>query len=464
MNLFLVDGFYLLAAMLFVGGIKGLTRPRTAVRGNQMAAIGMLVAVVVTLLDKSILSYEWILGGVVLGSLIGTVLATRIQMTAMPQMVALLNGFGGGASLCVAAASFLGLTGADSPQGLVTLVAICVTLLIGAVTLTGSAVAFAKLQELLPGRPLGFRGIRGFNLALFAAVLALAGSLVSGSGDSNTLILLTILALVLGVTLVIPIGGADMPVVIALLNSYSGLAAAAAGFIMGNSVLVVSGALVGASGIILTRIMCVAMNRSLSGVLFGSMGEAGGPVMDADEVYAGKVKSSSPEEVSMLLESARRVVIVPGFGLAMAQAQHAVRDLADSLERRGVEVIYGLHPVAGRMPGHMNVLLAEAEVPYDKMQPMEEVNALFEQTDVAIVIGANDVTNPMAREDKGSPIYGMPILNVDKARTVVVVKRSLSPGFAGLPNPLFARDNCLMLFGDGKKAIMELTAAVNETV
>jgi NAD(P) transhydrogenase subunit beta len=254
-----------------------------------------------------------------------------------------------------------------------------------------------------------------------------------------------------------------MPVVIALLNSYSGLAAAAAGFIMGNSVLVVSGALVGASGIILTRIMCVAMNRSLVGVLFGSMGEAGGPAMDADEVYAGKVKSSSPEEVGMLLESARRVVIVPGFGLAMAQAQHAVRDLADSLERRGIEVIYGLHPVAGRMPGHMNVLLAEAEVAYDKMQPMEEVNALFEQTDVAIVIGANDVTNPMAREDKGSPIYGMPILNVDKARTVVVVKRSLSPGFAGLPNPLFARDNCLMLFGDGKKAIMELTAAVNET-
>jgi NAD(P) transhydrogenase subunit beta len=348
-------------------------------------------------------------------------------------------------------------------QGLVALVAICVTLLIGAVTLTGSAVAFAKLQELLPGRPLGFRGIRSFNLLLFVAVLALAGSLISGSGDSGTLILLTVLALVLGVTLVMPIGGADMPVVIALLNSYSGLAAAAAGFIMGNSVLVVSGALVGASGIILTRIMCVAMNRSLVGVLFGSMGEAGGPAMDADEVYAGKVKSSSPEEVGMLLESARRVVIVPGFGLAMAQAQHAVRDLADSLERRGIEVIYGLHPVAGRMPGHMNVLLAEAEVAYDKMQPMEEVNALFEQTDVAIVIGANDVTNPMAREDKGSPIYGMPILNVDKARTVVVVKRSLSPGFAGLPNPLFARDNCLMLFGDGKKAIMELTTAVNET-
>jgi NAD(P) transhydrogenase subunit beta len=463
MNLFLVDGFYLLAAMLFVGGIKGLTRPRTAVRGNQMAAIGMLVAVVVTLLDKSILSYEWILGGVVLGSLIGTVLATRIQMTAMPQMVALLNGFGGGASLCVAAASFLGLAETEGMQGLVALVAICVTLLIGAVTLTGSAVAFAKLQELLPGRPLGFRGIRSFNLLLFVAVLALAGSLISGSGDSGTLILLTVLALVLGVTLVMPIGGADMPVVIALLNSYSGLAAAAAGFIMGNSVLVVSGALVGASGIILTRIMCVAMNRSLVGVLFGSMGEAGGPAMDADEVYAGKVKSSSPEEVGMLLESARRVVIVPGFGLAMAQAQHAVRDLADSLERRGIEVIYGLHPVAGRMPGHMNVLLAEAEVAYDKMQPMEEVNALFEQTDVAIVIGANDVTNPMAREDKGSPIYGMPILNVDKARTVVVVKRSLSPGFAGLPNPLFARDNCLMLFGDGKKAIMELTAAVNET-
>ena len=383
-------------------------------------------------------------------------------MTAMPQMVALLNGFGGGASLAVAMASFLSTSGPIVAAGTISFIAIGLTVLIGAVTLTGSAIAFGKLQELLPGKPIGFKGITLFNAALLAVAVVIVAVLSNGNGGIGLLLLLTVVALVLGVTLVIPIGGADMPVVIALLNSYSGIAAAAAGFIMGNTVLIVSGALVGASGLILTRIMCVAMNRSLAGVLFGSLSEEGGETLDADEVYAGKVKSSSAEEVSMLLETARRVVIVPGFGLAMAQAQHAVRDLADTLERRGVEVIYGLHPVAGRMPGHMNVLLAEAEVDYDKMQPMEQVNPSFAQTDVVIVIGANDVTNPMAREDKGSPIYGMPILDVDQARTVVVVKRSLSPGFAGLPNPLFAKDNTLMLFGDGKQAILDLTGALNE--
>ncbi|MBB3141630.1 NAD(P)(+) transhydrogenase (Re/Si-specific) subunit beta [Halomonas organivorans] len=462
MSLSIVNLCYLLSAVLFIGGIKGLTRPRTAVRGNLMAAVGMLLAVVVTLLDRSILSYGWILAGVVLGSLIGVLLAVRIQMTAMPQMVALLNGFGGGASLAVAAASFLSSGGPVAASGAIGLTAVGLTLLIGAVTLTGSAVAFAKLQELLPGRPLGFRGITLVNGALLIVALGSVAALTAGHGGIGLVVLLTVLALVLGVTLVMPIGGADMPVVIALLNSYSGIAAAAAGFIMGNTVLIVSGALVGASGLILTRIMCVAMNRSLAGVLFGSLSEDGGPGVEADEVYAGKVKSSSPEEIGMLLETAQRVVIVPGFGLAMAQAQHAVRDLADTLERRGAEVIYGLHPVAGRMPGHMNVLLAEAEVDYDKMQPMEQINPHFAQTDVVIVIGANDVTNPMAREDKGSPIYGMPILDVDQARTVVVVKRSLSPGFAGLPNPLFAKDNTLMLFGDGKQAILDLTGALNE--
>ena len=451
MSLSFVNLFYLVSAVLFIIGIKGLTRPRTAVRGNLLAAVGMLVAVVVTLLDQSILSYGWILAGVILGGAVGVLLATRIQMTAMPQMVALLNGFGGGASLAVAMASFLSTSGPIVAAGTISFIAIGLTVLIGAVTLTGSAIAFGKLQELLPGKPIGFKGITLFNAALLAVAVVIVAVLSNGNGGIGLLLLLTVVALVLGVTLVIPIGGADMPVVIALLNSYSGIAAAAAGFIMGNTVLIVSGALVGASGLILTRIMCVAMNRSLAGVLFGSLSEEGGETLDADEVYAGKVKSSSAEEVSMLLETARRVVIVPGFGLAMAQAQHAVRDLADTLERRGVEVIYGLHPVAGRMPGHMNVLLAEAEVDYDKMQPMEQVNPSFAQTDVVIVIGANDVTNPMAREDKGSPIYGMPILDVDQARTVVVVKRSLSPGFAGLPNPLFAKDNTLMLFGDGKQ-------------
>ncbi|WP_404376109.1 NAD(P)(+) transhydrogenase (Re/Si-specific) subunit beta [Vreelandella aquamarina] len=462
MSLSFVNLFYLVSAVLFIIGIKGLTRPRTAVRGNLLAAVGMLVAVVVTLLDQSILSYGWILAGVILGGAVGVLLATRIQMTAMPQMVALLNGFGGGASLAVAMASFLSTSGPIAAAGTISFIAIGLTVLIGAVTLTGSAIAFGKLQELLPGKPIGFKGITLFNAALLAVAVVIVAVLSNGNGGIGLLLLLTVVALVLGVTLVIPIGGADMPVVIALLNSYSGIAAAAAGFIMGNTVLIVSGALVGASGLILTRIMCVAMNRSLAGVLFGSLSEEGGETLDADEVYAGKVKSSSAEEVSMLLETARRVVIVPGFGLAMAQAQHAVRDLADTLERRGVEVIYGLHPVAGRMPGHMNVLLAEAEVDYDKMQPMEQVNPSFAQTDVVIVIGANDVTNPMAREDKGSPIYGMPILDVDQARTVVVVKRSLSPGFAGLPNPLFAKDNTLMLFGDGKQAILDLTGALNE--
>jgi len=462
MSLSFVNLCYLLSAVLFIGGIKGLTRPRTAVRGNLMAAIGMLLAVVVTLLDQSILSYGWILTGAIIGATIGVLLATRIQMTAMPQMVALLNGFGGGASLAVAVASFLSTSGPVAASGIVGLTAIGLTVLIGAVTLTGSAVAFGKLQELLPGSPMGFRGITLFNGALLVAALAIVATLAAGNGGIGLVLVLTAIALVLGVTLVVPIGGADMPVVIALLNSYSGIAAAAAGFIMGNTVLIVSGALVGASGLILTRIMCVAMNRSLASVLFGSLSEEGGEAMDADEVYAGKVKSSSAEEVSMLLETAQRVVIVPGFGMAMAQAQHAVRDLADTLERRGAEVIYGLHPVAGRMPGHMNVLLAEAEVDYDKMQPMEQINPHFAQTDVVIVIGANDVTNPMAREDKGSPIYGMPILDVDLARTVVVVKRSLSPGFAGLPNPLFAKDNTLMLFGDGKQAILDLTGALNE--
>ncbi|MEH6576492.1 MAG: NAD(P)(+) transhydrogenase (Re/Si-specific) subunit beta [Amphritea sp.] len=481
MNLMIIDLFYLLAALLFVLGIKGLTRPRTAVCGNTLAAVGMLIAVVVTLLDRQVISYELIALGIGLGAVIGFLMAKKVQMTAMPQMVALLNGFGGGASLGVAGASYFAvaavvggsavtagsavtgsaaeITGAEP---LVTQVAVALTVLIGAVTLSGSAVAFAKLQELISGQAIGFKGMKFLNLGLLLAALAVAYAMVAGAAGPTAFIGLVVLALLLGVTLVMPIGGADMPVVIALLNSYSGIAAAAAGFIMGNTVLIVSGALVGASGIILTQIMCVAMNRSLLNVLFGTMAQGSGETVDADEVYAGKVKSSSPDEVGMMLETARRVVIVPGFGLAMAQAQHAVRDLSDTLESRGIEVEYAIHPVAGRMPGHMNVLLAEAEVPYEKMRTMEEANPTFEQTDVVIVIGANDVTNPMAREDKGSPIYGMPILNVDKAKTVVVVKRSLSAGFAGLPNPLFAMDNTLMLFGDGKKAIMELTAALNE--
>lgn len=466
MNAMVINLFYLLSALLFVLGIKGLTRPKTALRGNRLAAIGMLVAIVVTLLDRQVINYQLVAAGLALGAVIGALMAKRVQMTAMPQMVAILNGLGGGASLGVAAASYFSVMAQGSELSdsalLVANAAVMLAVLIGTVTFSGSAVAFAKLQEILPGQPIGFSGMKFINLGLLLLALGSAWMLVTGQVGMGGFVLLVAVSLVLGVTLVMPIGGADMPVVIALLNSYSGIAAAAAGFIMGNNVLIVSGALVGASGIILTQIMCVAMNRSLANVLFGKMAEVDANSIDADEVYAGKVTSSSPDEVSLLLEDAKRVVIVPGFGMAMAQAQHAVRELADTLQSRGVTVEFAIHPVAGRMPGHMNVLLAEAEVEYDAMKTMEQSNPNFSKTDVAIVIGANDVTNPMAREDKGSPIYGMPILNVDQARNVVIVKRSLSPGFAGLPNPLFAMDNAVMLFGDGKQAIMDLTAALHE--
>jgi NAD(P) transhydrogenase subunit beta len=452
-----IDIAYLIAACLFVLGIKGLTKPKTAVRGNLLAAAGMGVAALVTLLNEHIVTYEVIIAGVVVGGLIGAIMAKKVQMTSMPQMIALLNGFGGGASFAVASAEFF----RGSANDTVSIIATGAAVLIGAVTLTGSLVAFAKLQELIDGQPMGFPGMKLVNAILFIGSLVGIGYLVVNPGNEIVFWSLVAAAMVLGLFLVLPIGGADMPVVIALLNSYSGVAASAAGFVMGNSALIITGSLVGASGLILTSIMCKAMNRSLTNVLFGVMAEAG-EAMDADEVYAGKVKSTSADEVAMMLETARRVVIVPGFGLAMAQAQHAVREMADTLEAAGIEVEYAIHPVAGRMPGHMNVLLAEAEVPYDKLKDMDQINPTFEQTDVAIVLGANDVTNPMAREDKGSPIYGMPILNVDKAKTVVVVKRSLSAGFAGLPNPLFAKDNTLMLFGDGKGAVLDITTALKE--
>jgi len=480
MNPNLINFIYLIAGVLFILGIKGLTKPKTAVRGNMLSALGMLLAVAVTLLTISDVDYRFIVAGVAVGSIVGGVMALRIQMTSMPQMVALLNGFGGGASLTIALAEYFSTIGAaptsmadmlvpviaDSsafgvgPEGTIALIAIGLTVMIGAVTLSGSFVAFAKLQELmknsygLPGGPIG-------NALLFLAALASVAAVVMNPGNMAAMLAVVGIALLLGLFLVMPIGGADMPVVIALLNSYSGIAAALAGFILGNTVLIIAGSLVGTSGLILTQIMCVAMNRSLANVLFGKMA-AGGETIDADEVYAGKVKSAQPDEVALMLEIAQRVVIVPGYGMAMAQAQHAVRELADALEAKGVEVEYGIHPVAGRMPGHMNVLLAEAEVPYDKLVEMDRINPTFEDTDVVIVIGANDVTNPMARDAEGSPIYGMPILNVDKARNVVVIKRSLSPGFAGLPNPLFAMDHTLMVYGDGKKAVIEMTTALNQ--
>ncbi|HEY8386199.1 MAG TPA: NAD(P)(+) transhydrogenase (Re/Si-specific) subunit beta [Porticoccaceae bacterium] len=475
MNPTVVNLIYLAASILFILGIKGLTRPKTAVRGNLMSAAGMFIAVVVTLFDRSIVSYEYIIAGILLGSIIGAIVAVKVQMTSMPQLVAIFNGFGGGSSVLIAVAEYYTRVGTLPPEllgaasinpfgtgllGLIGVLVIGLTALIGAVTFTGSLVAFAKLQELmkkdfgLPGGPVGNA------LFLLIAVGATIGLCFQPTNDT-LMIVIVVLALLLGIFLVTPIGGADMPVVIALLNSYSGIAAAFAGFILGNTVLIVTGSLVGTSGLILTQIMCVAMNRSLANVLFGKMA-AGAETIDADSVYGNKVKSAGAEEVAMMLETANRVVIVPGFGMAMAQAQHAVRELADVLEGRGCEVEYAIHPVAGRMPGHMNVLLAEAEVPYEKLVEMDRINPTFEDTDVAIVIGANDVTNPMAREDKGSPIYGMPILNVDKARTVIVVKRSLSPGFSGLPNPLFAMDHTYMVYGDGKKAIIDITSNLEQ--
>ncbi|WP_169974885.1 NAD(P)(+) transhydrogenase (Re/Si-specific) subunit beta [Tautonia rosea] len=463
MSTSLINLAYLVASALFILGLKGLSHPRTAVRGNLMGATAMLIAVVVTLLNQEIIGYGGILIGLALGSLVGAVLAVRIPMTAMPQLVALLNGFGGGASILVAGAALVeavGLTDREVTSQLT--VATAASGLIGAVTLAGSFVAFAKLQELISGNPILFPGRHVVNAALLIATLGLAAMVAVQPDEPLAYWGLVIVASVLGVLAVIPIGGADMPVVIALLNSYSGLAACATGFVLNNTMLIIAGSLVGASGLILTRIMCDAMNRSLTNVLFGGVGavasQPGGG--KGDEVYAGRVKSAGPDEIAMILEVAQRVMIVPGYGLAVSQAQHSVRDLANLLESRGVRVDFAIHPVAGRMPGHMNVLLAEADIPYEKLLTMEEANPQFEQTDVAIVIGANDVVNPDARTDPTGPIAGMPILDVDKARTVIVVKRSLSPGFAGIPNPLFAADNTLMYFADGKKALVDLITAL----
>ncbi len=454
---------YLVASVMFIMGLKGLAHPRTAVRGNLLGAWAMLLAVVVTLIDRRIVGYEMIIAGVVVGGLIGLVLAVRIQMTAMPQLVALFNGFGGGASVFVAGAALIesGIIETTAPMTQLT-VATAASGLIGAVTFWGSIIAFGKLQGVISGNAIHFAGQKALNVILGIVAIALAVMIVRDPSQTMLYWALVGVSSVLGVTVTIPIGGADMPVVIALLNSYSGLAAAATGFVLNNNVLIIAGSLVGASGLILTNIMCKAMNRSLTSVLFGKLVPSEGSA-SADEIYAGKVKATSPEEAAMLFDGAQRVVIVPGYGMAVAQAQHVVRDLANLLESRGVTVEFAVHPVAGRMPGHMNVLLAEANVDYDKLKEMDEINPTMDQVDVAIVIGANDVVNPVAKTDPGSPIAGMPIIEVDKARTSIIIKRSLSPGFAGIPNPLFAADNNLMLFGDGKKAVLELLAALKES-
>ncbi len=458
-----IDLFYLAAAVLFILGLKGLSHPRTAVRGNLLGSAGMLLAIVVTLLDRRIVSFETIVAGLVVGGLIGVVMAYRTPMTAMPQMVAVLNGFGGGASaLAVGAALEEALKGGFVEEISVQFtVAAALSGIIGGVSLTGSGIAFGKLQGLIKERPVLLWGRHAINLVLLLVCLGLSVWLVAEPTSSMPFWILVGAAALLGILVVIPIGGADMPVVVSLLNAYSGLAAAGHGWVLNNSVLIIAGSLVGAAGFILTALMCRAMNRSLPNVMFAGVGAVVATEAESEDIYAGRVKSASPEEVAMLMEGAQRVVVAPGYGMAVAQAQYAVQDLTNLLESKGVEVEYAIHPVAGRMPGHMNVLLAEANVPYEKLKEMDEINPTFRQTDVVLVIGANDVVNPLARSsDPSIPIAGMPILNVDQARSVVVIKRSLSPGFAGIANPLFAADNTLMLFGDAKKMAISLVAAM----
>jgi len=450
---------YLLSATLFVFGLKRLGSPATARQGNRMAALAMLIAIVATLVEQEILNWQLIALGIILGSLAGAIAARTVKMTDMPQMVGIFNGLGGGASGVVAAAEFFRLGGGD--LGVEAGITILLSTLIGTVTLSGSFIAFGKLQRFISGAPLTFPFSRTLNAVLFVAILVIAAMQVSGGASVTMYLVLTGLALVLGILLVTPIGGADMPVVISLLNSYSGLAASAAGFVLGNMILIISGALVGAAGLILTNLMCKAMNRSLANVAFGAFGAAdstGGRITPGE----GKtVRDVDAEQAAMVLAYAQSVIVVPGYGLAVAQAQHDIRKLSDLLQERGVTVKFAIHPVAGRMPGHMNVLLAEADVPYTQLFDLDEINDEFSTTDVALIVGANDVVNPDAR-DPSSVIAGMPILDVDRARNVIVMKRSLSPGFAGIDNPLFYLDRTMMFFGDAKGSMVDLVRETKE--
>jgi NAD(P) transhydrogenase subunit beta len=455
----LINLGYIAASVLFILGLKMLAKQQTARRGNVISAVGMLLAILCTLVSRG-LSYEWIILGVVIGSVIGAWAAFAVKMTSMPEMVALFNGFGGVASMLVGWLEYH--VRPESPTS--TLISIYFAVLIGGVTFTGSLIAYAKLSERLTGRPILFVGQRLVNgfllglLVLLGAYFAIAPNFAVASQEIFTyevLLAVLILSLLLGVMAVIPIGGADMPVVISLLNSYSGIAGAAAGFVILNNVLIVAGSLVGASGIILTSIMCKAMNRSLANVLFSGFGSA---TKSISEKAVGEVKPITAEDAYFVLEAARSVAFVPGYGMAVSQAQHVVRELGDLLQENGAEVRYAIHPVAGRMPGHMNVLLAEADVPYEQLVEMDSINPVMPTVDVAIVIGANDVVNPAAREDPSSPIYGMPIINVDYAHSVFVLKRSMAAGFAGIENPLFYKDNARMLFGDAKASIQTLVS------
>ena len=439
---------YLLSSILFIYGLKNLSSPKTARMGNFYAMLAMLIAIVVTLLNKKIVDFTFIIAGLVIGSAIGVIAAKKVHMTAMPQMVAVFNGLGGGASAFVALAVYYRMT--DELQ-LNIIISVVISLFIGALTLTGSLVAYGKLQGLLKSAPVIFKMHQTLNLLLFTSFVIMGIFFTINPNNSSSLLAILAIASVLGVLFVIPIGGANMPVVISLLNSCSGLAAASTGFVLSNNVLIISGALVGASGLILTRIMCKAMNRSLANVIFGAIG--GVVSEDIGKKDKQRVIKYAEEDASMILESAQSIIIIPGYGLAVAQAQFALYEMAKTLIEKGISVRYAIHPVAGRMPGHMNVLLAEANVPYDLLFDLGDINADFQNTDVALVVGANDVVNPAARSDKDSPLYGMPILNADKAKTVIICKRSLSPGFSGVDNELFYSKKTMMIFGDAKDSI-----------
>ncbi|MEW6060669.1 MAG: NAD(P)(+) transhydrogenase (Re/Si-specific) subunit beta [Bacteroidota bacterium] len=459
---FIAEILYLIAALLFVVGLKRMSKPATARRGNIISSIGMLLAIIGTLIHYHVVDWSYIIIGMLIGTIVGATLARIVKMTEMPQMVALLNGYGGLASLLVGFAEYnrqyMNVLNPNIIQSidLYTAITTSLTVVVGGLTFSGSVVAWAKLKEVITGRPILFKGQQIVNAVIVLGVVV--GGVVFAINPVDGFMIfvgLIVFGLLLGITSVIPIGGADMPVVISLLNSYSGIAGCLAGFVIQNNALIVTGSLVGASGIILTNIMCKAMNRSLANVLFSGFGAVSDTAADKEQ---GEVKPISVEDAYALLEAARSVCIVPGYGLAVAQAQHACRELADLLEKNGTEVRFAIHPVAGRMPGHMNVLLAEANVSYDHLYEMDAVNPIMDTVDVSLVIGANDVVNPAAREDKSSPIYGMPIIDVDKAKTVIVMKRSMATGFAGIPNPLFYKENTRMLFGDAKQVLQGLVA------
>ena len=445
---------YLVSAIGFIVGIKRLSHPKTARSGNFLASLGMLVAIIATLTSGANFDWQMIALGVGIGSILGIIFAVRVEMTQMPQMVAIFNGLGGAASAFVASSEFF--SGSDSSY-----IIMCLSVLIGTLTFSGSFIAFGKLQGFISGRAITFPAQQAINAVIFGSMLALLAAHNFNLLPDNTIFyMITALALILGIGLTIPIGGADMPVVISLLNSYSGIAAAATGFLLGNNALIISGSLVGASGLILTNIMCKGMNRSLANVIFGAVGSETSASGSSQQEM--NIKSYSTTEAAMILDAAEKIIIVPGYGLAVAQAQHVAREVADTLEAQGKKVLYAIHPVAGRMPGHMNVLLAEANVSYDVLKDLDEINPEFEDCDVALILGANDVVNPAARHDQSSPIYGMPILNVDKSRTVIINKRSMNPGFAGVQNELFGYDNSIMVFGDAKDMLNDLLKEIKE--